>query len=192
MGVTNTTTVLTPRLGALTQSTGIAAPIYLDFYLPDRCDSRWSQISLKTSTKLSQDENPAAVVTMKHLAIHYQMETYTVGRHNGKICAIFPTGCCSIPEQAKSYLFVILSTPTSVLQIQFQTTQTGTTPSVAQYIRSPGTSDLSTSDTLPVTGYVSSEEKLHSAVAYLAEIKEALDKGEQELKILKLRKSKNS
>ena len=63
-----------------------------------------------------------------------------------KFIPISPAGWCLILEQARLYTFMTLSTPSSVPQIQFQTTPTGTTPPVAESIEVSKTLDLSTSE----------------------------------------------
>ena len=61
--ITTASAVLAPRLSAKTQCTGTTAPIHSDFYLPDKLDSRLSQMKWQTSSKLSADGNLVAVVT---------------------------------------------------------------------------------------------------------------------------------
>ena len=61
MGISNTSTVLTLRLSAETQSS--------DFYQADTLDTRSSQIKWQVLKRLPADGNPVAVVTMKILAV---------------------------------------------------------------------------------------------------------------------------
>ena len=58
-----------------------------------------------------------------------------------------------------------------------QTTQIGTIPPMVESTRVSRTSDFSTSDTLPVTGNVYSENKVNRRAAYLTKsaVKEALE-----------------
>ena len=67
---------------------------------------------------------------------------------------------------------------------KFQSILIRTTPPVAESTRVPRTSNLSTSDTLPVMDNVYSEDKLNRTMVYLAitPVMEGLDEKEQELK----------
>ena len=95
---------------------------------------------------------------MKNLALHYSIKTYVADRQNGKTYAIFHTGWHLLPEQARLHPYITLPTPSSVLNMQFQTTTTVTTLHIAESTRVLQNYRLL--DTLPMTGHVSSQNSL--------------------------------
>ena len=127
VGVSTTSTVLTQKLGVMTQHKGTTILIYPDFYLPGTLDSRLPQMHWQTLTRVSADGNLVAVIAMQNLVICHLIDTYAVDRQNGKIYAICSTRWCLILEQTKPYPFIVLPPPTSVPWMQFHLTLTGTT-----------------------------------------------------------------